>query len=647
MPVKILTHLLLRPLFIFIVLYGLLRLSMLIIYPDYFAGLSVMESLASFWLGMRFDFSIAAAVYALTLLGLLVLLFFPKIYPLGSKILLWVGFVLLSITWLLYAGSIGYFGQVHRHLGSELIQLSADYGFVFSLLHGSRLWALFAGVILLSATGFYWQKRIVNPTSSLQIPQQWISKLGVAVVLIAVEVIMVRGFVFTSKPIASPDAFALGDERQASLALNGAFSSLHSSRKALKSKTKAIAYFTSEEMQKKLAQEPIPSFQRVIPTYLAKNAQTPPNIVLILLESWSFKYIDGLAKSDYGATPFMDEIINHSAVWTNAYASGQRSIEGIQAILTSMPLIEGWPTIGFGLEQTRFTSIAEASEALGYETVFMQTSKARSFHVDAIAKGIGFNHYYAMEDYDHIIDYEDESDFGWDYEGLQFFAQRLLEIEENKPYFAFFFTGTTHEPFPDPGAEFHIRPHDEHWENRYLNTLRYADHSIESFIKQMQQDPSYANTVFIFMADHALRASTTSKADSFHIPLIVYSPNGVIPAGRHHEYVTQYDIMPTISALMGVKSQISTFGRSILTESAFQYAGVLSKQGNLAVWLKPNGFIAFDSESGSRVDSTANMDSTDNELRWNKLRLQQADILLRNNLWAVRPTEADIQSDIR
>src|SRR5690554_7738465 len=77
-----------------------------------------------------------------------------------------------------------------------------------------------------------------------------------------------------------------------------------------------------------------------------------------------------------------------------------------------------------------------------------------------------------------------------DYEGLMFLANHLKSLDSGSPYFAFFFTGTTHEPFPNPGSEFHVFPHGENQTHNYLNTLRYSDWSIQQFMQKMQELPT-------------------------------------------------------------------------------------------------------------------------------------------------------------
>src|SRR5690554_3369390 len=120
----------------------------------------------------------------------------------------------------------------------------------------------------------------------------------------------------------------------------------------------------------------------------------------------------------------MDELITKSRVWTNTFAAGQRSIEGVQAILASIPLLEGRQTLGWGLEQNRLTTLAKEADNIGYDTVMMQTSSRRSFHMDAIASLVGFNQYYGMEDFPMLRDYPVSMPaFGWDYEGLMFLSK--------------------------------------------------------------------------------------------------------------------------------------------------------------------------------------------------------------------------------
>lgn len=601
-------------------------------YYDYFSTLSILDIAQSFLYGMRFDLSITALFYAPFLLTLLVSLFVTG-KPTFYRLILVMAYFPLASLWLLSLVSIAYFGEVNRHLGAEILLLTGDWGFVSDLLKSSRVWWFLGGAFFVLSLAFIWHRYVVMPAGLTDLSGGKLKKLFVFFLSSLLAFLFIRGFEVQSRPLSVADAYVFGNEMQAALVMNGSFSIFHNSRRYLKDSAKPIGYFSEQEVDQYKANSEF-NFYRSIPNLYAEN-QAKRNVVVILLESWSYEYIDGLSGSNFGATPFVDSLIKKSSVWTNAFAAGQRSIEGIQAVLTSVPLIEGRQTIGFGLEQNRITNVAQEANRHGYRTLFMQTSKARSFHVDAIAGLLGFSEYYSMEDYPLILDYKNsESSFGWDYDGLMYLADRLnQEGSSEKPYFSFFFTETTHEPFPDPGKQFHIYPHDDNWQNRYLNTLKYSDWAIQQFMERLSLREDYNETTFIFLADHVLRASMGDRHKTFHIPLIIYTPDGSVPAQVHQEFVSQYDILPTLDAMLGLNNKISTFGHSLLTESGSVERGILSKQGSVGIVLSQDGWSSFDAITGTTLETSSDDDALKEKLNLNKLRLQLVDESLRSNTW--------------
>lgn len=624
--------LLIKPVLFSVLVFLCLRGVLLIVYPEYFAALTATEVAQAFVHGARFDISISTLLYALSLLGLMASVWLPG----GQRVrkpILWVAFTLLAAGWLTYLGSIAFFSQVYRHLGGELLIMAQDTGFIIDLLFSQ--WAAWfaAAAILTAAMTWLWHSMVIKPAMALPAQPGLGNTFGFSLLALILAVIFARGFVMSGKPINIIDAYALGSEQEASLALNGAFSAIHSMRRANKNKGNAVQYFSEQELEAVLQQQPQVPLYRTIPPYFTNQAQ--PNVVMVLLESWSSHYIDALSGTQYQATPFMNSLIAKSAVWTRTYAAGQRSIEGIQAILTSIPLIEGNPVIGWGLEQNRMTTLANEANKLGYHSVFMQTSKRRSFHVDAIAGALGFNDYYGMEDFPALREYPEESSFGWDYEGLMFMADYLQQPERlQKPFFSFFFTGTSHEPFPDPCAEFHLYPHGQDATSSYLNTLRYSDWALEQFMLRMQEHPAYHNTVFIFVADHVLKASADNPHDSFHIPLIVYTPGQQIPAQRHDSIASQYDLLPTVASLLGIEEPVATFGHSLLTEPQFEPKGALAKQGQTYLWFNQQGRISFTATgSDGRAATTSESNFASAQQHWVQARLQSCEKSISSNRW--------------
>ncbi|MUH94590.1 LTA synthase family protein, partial [Pseudomonas aeruginosa] len=539
-------------LFTFMVL-ALLRLALLVTYPESFAALSWQQMFAAFAHGLRFDSGLVTLAFSPLLLALLL--------PLGSgwqRIWLYLGAIPLLAIVLLGLGSIGYFGEVGRHIGNEIAFLADDVHLLLDLALNSRLGLFVFGLVFSTANVVCW----IWLVSRLDLgcyPASWIYKVLASVVLVPVLVLAGRGWVLDGKPLNIVDAYALGGQAQANLALSGAYTALHSWRN-LRGKS---AFSDEGDTAFKSAQLGVnPHIQQ----YPAHELQGK-NIVFVLLESWSHHYIDELAGNAYGATPNMDRLIKDSLVFDYHYAAAQRSIQGIQAILTGVPVLPGQPKLSEGLELVDMPRIGNLAADAGYASVMVQSSTRRSFRMDAVAASLGIEQYFGQEDLPLLREYPQAMPrFGWDYEALTFFHQNLDAVSaQEKPFFGFVFTGTTHEPFADPGTMFHIHPHDPSGEHGFLNTLKYSDWALGEFMASARQSEWFDDTVFIFTSDHVLRAEGQDLEKNYRIPLVIYAP-GLVEPGRREQITSQYDLLPTLLHLMGATEPFVALGRSIFSE---------------------------------------------------------------------------------
>ncbi len=281
--------------------------------------------------------------------------------------------------------------------------------------------------------------------------------------------------------------------------------------------------------------------------------------------------------------------------------------------------------------------LAQLLSARGYETHMVQTSNRRSFHMDGIAAQLGFGHYSAKEDIPLLRQYPQEVPlFGWDYDGLMYTARWIdSRPDRDAPFFAFFFTGTTHHPFPDPGAEFHLRPHEFGTQDAYLNTLRYSDWSIEQFMHHAEQQDWYANTVFVFLADHTIFPDPQDPASRFRVPFFIFTPDGSVAPGRESGYASQYDVLPTLMTLLNIDQPIASFGRSLLARAP-EPSGIVAQRGSVVTWLAPEGTLSFSAQQGAPLQATGRF--TDEPYRLDveqrvKTMLQWVDWRLNQNLW--------------
>jgi phosphoglycerol transferase MdoB-like AlkP superfamily enzyme len=601
-------------------------------YPEYFGNLSFLSILYAYFLGIRFD--LAVTTQALSPLLLLLLLPFRQFQGISIRqCLAWLAFCMVMFLTLVYLGDIVYFGEVKRHVGREVLLLGQDYQFLFELAFGARWPITFMALLLILVSAFVWYHWIIRPivAQPVVLPGAFSHKLLFFIACVVLFVWFGRGLVVVSKPIDTSDAFSDARLETANLALNGAFALF---RDITRNKHNALKLLSDEalaiESRKYLAQNTMPFEWRDL-----RNEPNQRNIVFILLESWSYKYIDALAGRGYGVTPFIDSLVEKSQVWTRFYAAGQRSIYGIQAILTSIPILPGQDELGYGLELNNMSRLGLIFQDAGYQTLMVQSSNRRSFHLDGIASSLGFEHYFGQEDIPLIRSYpEDTPRFGWDYDTLMFMQSRLDTLSENsQPFFGFAFTGTTHEPFANPGKAFEVYPHNPTSESGFLNTLYYSDWALAQFFARARQSAWFNNTTFVITADHVLRADSEKLEAQFHIPLLVYTPDGSMPPKRHDDIASQYDLMPTLVDLAGLNVPVYSFGSSLLDGVRPDFNYVKIHKGSLMGLVSPVGTALFTEQADIAEISPESplMRSQINHLQW---RLQLSYERLRKNRWA-------------
>ena len=597
--------------------FAALRITLRAAYPHYFADTHLLPALLT---GARFDLKLATLALAPCMLWWLVPTRRARVAT------AWLAFALLVVLLGLGIADLAYFGEVSRHIGSDLLNIGGDIGSIIGIAFGSRLVYTLAALVAFAALAYCWQRSVIR-IARAPIKSSLKSIIPQSLVLLMGYVFLARGMVLTGKPLGSIDAFNGNGPSQANLSLNGTLVTLQ----ALNDRRQAapLRYLDEATAQRIAAQHPHPF------RYQSSQPPSRKNVIILLLESWSYKYIDALAGKGYRATPHMDALIAQSQVWTNFYAAGQRSIIGIQASLTSVPALPNRQPIGFGLELNNMSRIAEIAQKQGYRTLMLQTSNRRSFHIDGVAKAIGFQEYYGKEDVPIIRAYpQDPPPFGWDYDSLMYFGKQISSKPE--PFFAFFFSGTTHEPYARSGKEFDTRPHAETGENGFLNTLQYSDWSVAQFMQYAAQQPWHNNTIYIFMADHTRNEPIRSDSvrEQYHIPLIVYHPQW--QPEKHSELASQYDILPTLADWLGIQQPVYTFGRSLAASNrpaANSELPLMLNHGDDGYILSPNGIAPLAPGSLKPLDSN-HSSAWQQDWQYEQWRIQTADQKLRHNQWA-------------
>ncbi len=605
-------------------LFSVFRLAFFISYRDYFSQLSLGQTLWAFVHGVRFDAATLAIFFFIPIL----LINLPLKFAASRwwhQPLAWILWAMSVVMGTVLAVDLVYFGFVNRHIATELIAVGNDMGPMLRIAFTGYLGAVIAYLALCVALALLWWRVAARKTAPTRFGVMWFAVLFIVLILTG------RGWTFYGKPINVVHAFTSGSTAAGNLTLNGVYSAAQTSYSS-----RAINHrFFDPREARRLVAESYPLAEGDYPMlrhYAPKNAQ--PNLVFVLLESWSSHYVDALAGGRFGVTPNFDALVKQGLRFTRAYSEGQRSIEGVQATLTGIPLLIGMPYLGKGLEVNNVSRLGTMAQRHGYRTIFVQSAHRGSFRMDAIARAAGFEEYYGMEDIPIVLDYPnpDASAFGWDYDTYLFLAGKLAETK--RPFLAYVYTGTTHEPFTRLPARFEKRPHGELSEDGFLNTLYYADWSLGEFMKKAAQADWFKNTIFVFVADHPIgKFGVTKVLDRFHIPLLIYAP-GLVKPGTNDVVASQLDLFPTVVDLLGFEDAFSALGDSLLRKkdgyafvSAGNVIGLIGKEGYLTHSLKNR----LETGGSSQMPPPAYFDELEKKLLATDQVVYE---LLQSNRWA-------------
>lgn len=576
-------------LFVLVALFQffLSRLTLFLMYSSHFTDLGFWMILKAFFVGMRFDLASIIVYFSIPLLLLNVPfnIFRHKIW---QGIWSWLLFAILVTMAALLLGDIVYYDFVKRHITYELFMMGGDDANEMSdMIFGIFLPYVIALIIYIGLLFYVWKKAAAITLKKVGF--RW-SQFALYFIFFLFLVVLGRGGL-GYKPVSIIDAFAAGKTNYGNLILNGVFSVSQSS---LKAENINHHFFDKETVFETLSLKG----DNIDPDYPLQKQNSAKdlkdyNLVFVLIESLSFKYVDSFAGLNYGVTPNLDKLAGEGLKFINFYAAGQRSVEGIQATLTGIPSIIGMPSIAVGL-LANYSKLGKMAAENNYTTLFVQSLKRRSFRIDAIAGSVGFKEFYGKEDMPILLDYPDPkaAKWGWDYETYMFAAEKIEKAA--KPHLTYIVTSTTHTPYPRLPKEFEKYPPSEDKEEGFLNTICYTDWSIGQFVNRLKKSPEFDKTIFIFTADHALAHYQSGGFKArFHIPLIVYAPKIFKPAVIS-TVKSQVDLFSTMIQLMNIKGKYSSFGSSLFEGGDESFAfmregsimGIVTEKGYLRHSLK-------------------------------------------------------------
>ncbi|MCY2925813.1 MAG: LTA synthase family protein [Planctomycetota bacterium] len=288
------------------------------------------------------------------------------------------------------------------------------------------------------------------------------------------------------------------------------------------------------------------------------------NIVIICVESLSAKFLGRFGNNE-GLTPHLDALAGKSMLLTNLYATGTRTIRGLEAITISLP-----PTPGLAVVKragaNKLFSVEHLLKRMGYAAKFIYGGRGVFDSMSSFLGQDGFE----MIDQGNFARDEISFQTAWGVCDEDLFRRVIKECDDShaagKPFLAMAMTVSNHMPFTFPKGKIDLAP------GTMDAAVKYTDYAIDQLLEKAKDHPWFKNTVFLIVADHCARHEATWKAFKelsparYHIPAFIYAPGlpELVKPGPNDTLCSQIDLMPTILGMLKMSYTTKFFGRDIL-----------------------------------------------------------------------------------
>lgn len=315
---------------------------------------------------------------------------------------------------------------------------------------------------------------------------------------------------------------------------------------------------------------------------ISRTAQArPKHVVLISVESLSAKFL-GAYGSTEDLTPNLDRLSKEGWLFTNVYATGTRTVRGLEALSVGTPPIPGQSIVRRPANE-HLSTIGEVLEEHGYSSSF-------------IYGGYGYfdnmNAYFSGNDYRVVdrTDFDDQSvvfENAWGVADESLFNNALLVIDRDinagRKVYAHIMTTSNHRPYTYPDGRIDIPS-----PGKRRGAVKYTDYAIGKFIADAKRKPWFNDTLFVVVADHCASAAGKTKlpVKNYRIPLLMYAPQMLQPA-KFDRMVSQIDVPPTVLDMLGIASDGEFYGKSIFRQRIGEERAFISNYQELG-YLKDN-----------------------------------------------------------
>lgn len=307
------------------------------------------------------------------------------------------------------------------------------------------------------------------------------------------------------------------------------------------------------------------------------------NVVILLEESLGSEFFGCLGRPGETLTPELDRLaLQEGLLFTNLYASGNRTVRGFEGVLSSFPPLPGDSIVKRHLSDNVET-IARVLKRDGYETLFLYGGRGLFDGMRSFAVRNGYDRFIEQKDFP-----QPEFATIWGVSDGDLLERSLVEFrklaQQGQPFQATVLSVSNHKPFTYPKGRI---PEDPAARSRE-HAVKYCDDTLGRFFRAARQESFYTNTIFVVVADHGARVfgSQSVPIRSYEIPLIIVGPAVVRQPACLPQLGGSLDVAPTVLGLIGRPYETLFFGRDLLKSPAAEGRAFLNHNRDIALYAR-------------------------------------------------------------
>lgn len=293
----------------------------------------------------------------------------------------------------------------------------------------------------------------------------------------------------------------------------------------------------------------------------------PLNVVFVVMESFTGFLVHSVG-GKYDLAPGFDALAQEGILFTNCYATGERTVQGLEGSIASFPPLPGVSIVRRPEATAGFATLGHVLAERGYVTRFYYGGDGLFDQMRGFFQHNGFEDFIEQADFENPVFVSE-----WGVSDEDLFAKANQDFEklhhEGKPFFASLLTVSLHSPWKYPDGRIEPLPSNfavpKGYEYEELNNFRYADYAIGKFIRDAKQLSYFDDTLFVFVGDHGvhLRGRNLIPSEEYQVPALFLAPKHLAPE-RIERVTSQLDLAPTILGILGGTYRSPFFGEDVL-----------------------------------------------------------------------------------